>query len=159
MKLELKHIAPYLPYGLKVQCVRHWIEYGEQHILELNGIANNNGCQWQYEFRHKEDLRFVDINAKFKPVLRPLSQLNIEIEHNGEKFVPINKLVEIYNSSAEDTDLCRIDFHNIGGFTLYGLVTDTSFEVSMPLYIYDKVFEWNFDVFGLIEQELAVELK
>ena len=40
-----------------------------------------------------EDEFYVDID-KFKPILHPLSDLNKEIEHNGERFVPLRRLLE-----------------------------------------------------------------
>lgn len=40
-----------------------------------------------------EDEFYVDID-RFKPILHPLSDLNKEIEHNGERFVPLRRLLE-----------------------------------------------------------------
>lgn len=140
MNLEIKHLAPYLPYGLKVQCKRHWIKYGEQHTLEVNGIAKSD--EWQYEFYNGGNLMFADITAKgFKPILRPLSQLTETIEHNGEKFVPYHRLLEylIYKSY----DGVRLYQNRINTNTLYW--SDAQ-----------MLFEWHFDVFGLIENNLAI---
>ena len=73
MKLELKHLAGYLPYKLK-------------------GIMYYGGC-----VREDVELGLMDIpvwlNGSYpiKPILRPLSDLTKEIEANGEKFVPIQK--------------------------------------------------------------------
>lgn len=52
-----------------------------------------------------EDEFYVDIE-KFKPILHPISELINEIEHKGERFVPIVKLAELRMSSALyiDTD-------------------------------------------------------
>lgn len=67
MKLELKHLAAYLPYELKMYyetllgVKRHW-------ILRCGTISEA-------------------IVYQNKPILRPLSDLTKEIEVNGEKFV------------------------------------------------------------------------
>lgn len=115
MKLELKHIAPYLPYGLK------FIYSNTEYTL----LSSNLSC-FEYQFS--------------KPILRPLSDLTKEIEHNGEKFVPIEKmgLTKFYPYPKQDIEdlqrwpilceYCRVEF----------------------------LFMWHFDVFGLIEQGLAV---
>ena len=55
-KLELKHLAPYLPYGLKM--------YSEN-------LKGDNVYQWKLKPEHIEDaLAFQN-----KPILRPLSDL------------------------------------------------------------------------------------
>jgi len=76
MELKLKHLAPYLPYNLKMYCVPQQNEY---FIESLTGI----------------DLDCIRIDGKieyfpteYKPILRPLSDLTKEIEVNGEKLIP-----------------------------------------------------------------------
>ena len=76
MKLELKHLAPYLPYGLKMKLLNFPFD-GHIRILELD-------CG--------HDFHFYLQNNYVRPFLRPLSDLTKEIEVNGERFVPIIKL-------------------------------------------------------------------
>lgn len=150
MKLELKHLAPYLPYGLKMQCRRHFIIYGEVHILPLNGISKN--IDWQLELiKPNDDLAFIGINEKgFKPILRPLSDLTKEIEHNGEKFVPTKWLLEnshVFNYSKEDME------------TLIGMLLHVFSDVdALPQRVFNKLIEWKFDVFYLISNGLAIDI-
>lgn len=137
MELELKHIAPYLPYRVE--------------IYELNVDGRNT-------FTLDIDLLMaMQIGGfeYFKPILRPMSDL-IEDCINGE--CPLNIIKERYNELNEER-IQSVEFHNIGGVTLYGMLTDDSYEVSMPLWAYDMLFSWHFDVFGLIDAGLAVELK
>ena len=76
----------------------------------------------------------------FKPILRPLSDLTTEIEINGIKFVPINILNYI-----SDIHL-RIN-GEIEGFS------------GIPVYDdFQKLFKWHFDVFGLIDAGLAIDI-
>lgn len=51
-----------------------------------------------------------------------------------------------------------LGFHNLNGITLFGLETDESFEVAIPYFMYQKLFKWHFDVHGLIEKGLAINL-
>jgi hypothetical protein len=67
-QLTLEHLAPYLPYGLKI--LNGWGD-----IKKLN-----------YSYLDDENNGFIN---HVKPILRPLSDLTEEIEHNGVKFVPI----------------------------------------------------------------------
>lgn len=97
MRLELKHLAPYLPYGLKV--------LANQRQRTLHGISQDvaylyyNGLK-PYFFK------------EFKPILRPLSDLTKEIEVNGERFVPFKWLG--WNNCLDLRDIIEDkDFQNI----------------------------------------------
>lgn len=128
-KLTLREIAPYLPYGLKM------IFEKSGKIIELSGI----------ELSESEKLIFIHKNAffestkwNFKPILRPLSDLTKEIEHNGEKFVPIKKL------GINKMWLGINDYH----IHVY----------NQPYSEVQQLLEWHFDIFGLIEAGLAIDI-
>lgn len=73
MKLELKHIAPYLPYGLNFQCLD--VESGEWEIVGLSKIDLVNET---LEIGNID----VDISemkdSNIKLILRPLSEFSKE---------------------------------------------------------------------------------
>lgn len=98
-ELKLEHLAPYLPYGLKVSV--------------------NEG------------------KLQYRPILRPLSDLTKEIDHNGERFVPQSKM-------------SHLDLEWL--ITSKNLIMKTNYEDVL------KLLEWNFDVFGLIDQGLAIDI-
>lgn len=78
----------------------------------------------------------------FKPILHPLSDLTKEIEHNGEKFVPIHWFDENFD-------------HN----EAFPLVLNSRGIVEMKHWNeFQKLFEWHFDIFGLIENYLAIDV-
>lgn len=113
MKLELKHLAAYLPYELSF----YWEDYqGDQKtpwVLKASSIE------------------FVLANQN-KPILRPLSDLTKEIEINEKKFVP------------------KIELEKIGTIPL-----------SISYYYHsqiEKLLKWHFDIYGLIEQGLAIDI-
>ena len=72
------------------------------------------------------------------PHLRPLSQLTEEITHNGDTFVPIEYL-DMY---AED---------------LRVMIKHDVMQANMRWHDAQKLVEWHFDVFNLIEHNLAIE--
>ena len=77
-----------------------------------------------------------------KLILRPLSDLTKEIEVNGERFVPIDWLEKNIPPSKKHSNT----------------VTFTNGYIEMCYYVeYQKLFEWHFDVFGLIPQGLAID--
>lgn len=117
MRLELKHLAPYLPYRLMVQYKPHFSD--DFKIKEL--------CTTSVAFSlHKQD----------KPILRPLSDLTKEIEVNGEKFVPI----EEFEKAGYIFPLNEDNFHNL------------------PFGIVNILLKWHFDIYGLIENDLAIDI-
>lgn len=130
MKLELKHIAPYLPYELKVLDEKgepddNIFILGSVSIHEM--VSDNNG---------NIEILFTEI----KPILRPLSYLTKEIEVNGEKFVPQQEYsylrfeeISNYKGGQNVMNFIQVREQNI-------------------------LFELHFDVFGLIDENLAIDI-
>lgn len=119
MKLELKHLAPYLPYGIQIETV----------ILAYTG----NPPEPSHDEYGSTELTLKNIEQHlkygFRPILRPLSDLE---KHSPEL---------------------------IGEFNLNGLpkkemdcVAGCSYEFVIEL------FKRHFDVFGLIEKGLAIDI-
>lgn len=129
-KLTLQHLAPYLPYEPSMQVMR---EDGSADNITLNPskiilIVNGYYCGTE------------------KLILRPLSELTKEIEHNGEGFVPAEYLTAQYGSYST---VCEWIYLYRRG------VKDIS---EAPYVVLKKLFEWHFDVFGLIESGLAIDI-
>lgn len=110
MKLELKHLAPYLPYGLKIGAVKDF-----EGIREVNG---SNNCS-----------KYVNIDAvvrlQYKPILRPLSDLD---KVNG--FSLSDMITHGYHNpfwQPENFDvkyLMHLDFEKLTSwhFDIFGLI-------------------------------------
>lgn len=185
-KLELKHLASYLPYGVKV--------IHEDEIKEIHGIINDeiylsyNDIGTDNNYCFAEDIILI---------LRPLSQLTTEIEHEGEKFVPIielykysnkynynnnidyefvdswgaGKILKVYHNK-EKTSYTEFIFSNLSfrkdrtynkGSNCFGFDLPHSIVSADEIYhqykLFDKLLEWHFDIYGLIDKNLAIELK
>lgn len=120
-----------LPYKLIFR-----IEYGSTNqptgIYKMSGVYETSVVEgFNYDNNVKTD--------KLKPILRPLSDLIKQIEHEGEKFVPIEKLRN--TSGIYDTNL---------GVQIY---LD---ELRTESFL--KLIEWHFDVAGLIEKGEAIDV-
>ena len=164
-KLELKHLAPYLPYG-------------------LNGIHGDKRIDF-----NSANIWVFTLNAK--PIFRPLSDLTKEIEHNGEKFVPmevIGKLIDnrcchLYTDDTDEnlfdvygwdqrtscscpfpdcdcgkydrTFILKYDSENIYFYSDTYFDGDPDCEAGTEIYssynYIQKLFEWHFNVFNLPE--------
>ena len=137
MKLEIKHIAPYLPYGLKAKILDYKSDYVGREIDSIIGIHqwSNDGNLWSV-------LTLGGAKPspeRTKPLLRPISQLYKKIEINGEFFIPMEKLSKAFRY----TDLFYFDMNNL---------------LQNPYDVVKKLLEFNFDIFGLIEAGLAIEI-
>jgi len=79
-------------------------------------------------------------------ILRPLSDLTKEIEHNGERFDPEFRIRDIYGEyySISKAQLFDFNWENILN--------------KLPFVIVKQLLEWHFDVFGLIEQGDAIDI-
>ena len=104
MRLELKHLAPYLPYD--IGCV---IPLGYHRTLDVNIL----------QIMIKEN--FFKCYLK----LRPLSDLTKEIEHNGESFVPIDYLEDMIDFSCgyERIEYWKVQQLIEWHFDVFGLIS------------------------------------
>lgn len=139
-KLTIKHLAPYLPYKLKmIYAKKEGYPEGER-IRELS--LNN--------------YKYLVTKYKRKPILRPLSDLVKEIEHNGEKLV----LAEwIDKNIRNNVDIYKPLNTN---YPIELSIETENYSQEIDLYdgytIIQKLFEYHFDVFGLIENNLAINI-
>jgi len=131
MKLELKYLAGYLPYDLNTRYL-------------LSNVVNID--QFMDELRYK---KLTAANCDFvlqfcKPILRPLSDLTKKIEVNGEKFVPIIKL--------------NLDYDWSDNISIYDFSTITGLNMEDIYFVTDSLLEWHFDIYGLIDAGLAIDI-
>jgi len=138
--MELKHLAAYLPYGVKVDLTRK--NYERKNVKLFGSVFGYNETTKEYWIL-KEGVTYAI--EHIKPNLRPLSDLTKEIEENGEKFVPLNEILncEYYGSSDLKYMVLNNNFYSIKGL---GYET------------FQKLLEWKFDVFGLIEKGEAIDI-
>jgi hypothetical protein len=136
MKLEPKHIFAYLPYKVQVSKI-HILNIGK---CEGNGIGSINHI-------------LSTKSGQYKMWLHPLSDLTKEIEVNGEKFIPIKILENI---------VYGINIYKPTNYPLELTVMTCDYSQEIDYYngylIVQKLCEWHFDVFGLIDAGLVVDI-
>lgn len=179
-ELELKHLAPYLPYGLKLQYV---VREKVEQIGIMKSISHNedetNPTRVSISAMYNEEHIWM-----FKPLLRPLSQLTQEIEHNGENFVPLEVIARMIEPEYILIDKSTFDFNVINesigydqvfqlryktDYDNYKMVVMLNFhekekcfwhtERIIPFSCIEKLLEWHFDIHNLIKNNLAIEIK
>ena len=139
MKKE-EFLAMSLPYGLK-GIVKGKENLCGSFIYKLYSCnCETNVVELVGETNFKTD--------KFKPILHPLSDLIKEIEHNGEKFIPLHKLLE--NSGFNLSKMTETEILNY---------KDVSINTDL-LGIKDAMYliGIHFDIFDLISKNEAIDV-
>lgn len=145
MKLELKHLAGYLPYGLKFISRN---DFGSQWLLIGIKIDEKFPLEPTLLSERKDYKNTINIwSRNAKPILHSLSDLTKEIEVNGEKFVP----ADIINNDF---------FWDYVSNNMRALVKDECYILVgyLPALVVDKLLEWHFDIYGLIDEGLAIDI-
>lgn len=140
-KLTIQELAAYLPWevevkdstGLKLKWILHpykdyldSLSYGEFISLENFIIENESSSETH------------------KLLLYPLSHLTKEIEHKGEKFVPIDFIEYKYYTQNWSDQLIRC-------------IEDERWVFHLDYSLILHLHEWHFDTFGLIGRGKAID--
>lgn len=148
MKLELKHLAPYLPYGLRV----HYSGLSDDDVSgEFTVIAYHvgNGISLIDDSALEEgDLSesfYLDYDFPIKPILRPLSSMIEKESDELEDIIGCNFYIYASGNGIEIEDIIIDPW---GGQSVLRMETLNR--------IYEWLFAHHFDVFNLIENNLAI---
>lgn len=132
-KLKLEYLAPYLHYKLLF-----FVDFkdGETSALELEGLTNSEIFLDGYDSNYNND------NAK--PILRPMRDIS--------NYIDELQLVDSFHTHYCHTTN-TIKLYPDGGFdnVEWAYLTDN-------YILLNKLFELHFDIFGLIEKGLAVDI-
>lgn len=135
-RLELKHIAPYLPYGLKVLRDSNT----EKDISEIDGLFINGAIHLKKTNR----IDYFHFFPYIKPILLPLSKLSIE-----EKIV-IGRILY-----GDNTLHKAFAVDSAESWIRKGMRPVMSLQTALDVTEY--LFSIHADVFNLVEQGLAID--
>jgi hypothetical protein len=96
----------------------------------------------------KDDMPVDYFIDEIKPLLRPLSDIDKEIEFDGIKFIPYDTLKSFVSEKqwfkiCSSIDLDGGEYSNLG---------------DMPYWWTKTILQWHFDVHGLIKKGLAIDI-
>ena len=133
MELTVNHLTPYLPYGLKLQYIVRdkVISTGIMKSISHNDFETH---PTRVNINYQEDEHIW----MYKPILRSLSKITEEINHDNQVFIPLDTL---------DMDFLQFEYFH----------SNKVLDLSKVTYLdVVRLLSWHFDVFGLIEQNLAI---
>ena len=129
MKLEIRHLTSYLPYGLNIKDVKHGSVFEALHFITT---PNQDFSLFKGNFDQLIKDKYL------KPILFPLSSLTKEITINGKTFVP-KKLILDSAKFHSEVPICVID----NDYRLWNV------------FEYEILLSLKFDIYNLIEKGLA----
>lgn len=163
-KLELKHISPYLPYGLKVKWGTRVIKMNTGQGSSRHWIGISSLLKWyNSEMIEKPTILLRPLSDLVKPMpsgeipLVELAKIEGVISGNGEYEITIKDDTAILNVGFF---VFEVDIDNDAGFCVY--TNRGNQEVDLPVSNQVKLWEYlfanHFDVYSLIPDNLAVDI-
>lgn len=137
MKLELKHLTPYLPY--RVEIYQPNVDGRNTFTLDVEGLRIMEVQGFEY----------------FKPILRPMSSLTKELYYELSGKSESYSFGFWYGKHNGDNDKREYIYHS-GYTSRQYFLCDGYGQFSYKMM--DFFFKNHFDVFGLIPAGLATEL-
>ena len=161
MKLELKHIAPYLPYGLTVKNENGYNCKISNIIVEYSDLVCIN------EYGEDDTLHISDI----KPILRPLTSIKWEEARELLSIVvdddvigcidieasALENKVKIISCTPYGEDKIVIDNYDSDIKAYYECYNGQIYSYPVTYQAFQYLLKNHFDIFGLIEAGLAIE--
>lgn len=130
MKLETKHLAPYLPYNLKCEVLNSG---EEKEIGEMIAVYDDNSACFGNIIESEKGFEYI------KPILKPM----LDFETYFAKIFETNKEIKEYLNA---------------GFITIDKDMLTYKPECMPFGVVQLAFKHHFDIFGLIEKGLAIDI-
>jgi hypothetical protein len=135
-KIELKHIAPYLPYNLKYCRVSKSVVTLKNEVKEMGVVSTTGNIH-----NINNNLLGDYTNVSYLPILKPLSDLT-----NEELRLAMNKVEFISHIDWTTTER-------------EGIIKRYSYDRwlnDIPYVIIQYLFSKHYDVFDLIKKGLAI---
>ncbi len=148
MKLEIKHLAPYLPYGLKAEMLDYQRDYVGKKNDTIVGIHqwDKSGKLWSLLTEGGSKPSF----DKIKPILRPLSNLQKGF-HKDFDEVLFDENNYVFTDELGIRATPSIELF-IGDGCNNTIIFDSVIE------IYNLLLKHHFDIFRLIQKGLAIDI-
>lgn len=153
MKLEIKHLAPYLP---NQPFIYFGVLAGYEMIYPVLGYQPHKILT--YEDGNRGNRIWMDLEQfqYHRLVLHPLSSLTKPITHKGETFVP-TEWFEIGDDQGEAVDYGKYNIKVISSLEAiakHNIHHDIQY---LPYGVVQKLHEWHIDTENLIGGNLAID--
>ncbi len=135
-ELKPEQLYGYLPFKLMAEVGITGAT--QMRIVEITPEIIYDKYQHDIDYEGQNDYQMI-----IKPILHPLPDLTKPIQHNGEKFVPDQILQKYVDANNGLLKYKKQDVYDLN---------------SCEYWIVEKLFEWKFDIHGLINAGLAIDV-
>lgn len=149
-KLTLEQIQNYLAYDVNVLLESPCFMDG-RNMMKIVGRLNFDMIDEVVLVEKTQKDRYESSLEYIKLILRPLSDLTKEIEINGERFVPMN--IFWLECGGGLSNMAEESFKQ----QYYDNIVYTPID-SLAHGTVKNLIKWHFDVFGLIDKGLAIDI-
>ena len=126
MKLEIKHLAPYLPHRINL-AYTHTNKVGQiSNIYSIGAGYDNEDIKISIDYSDGEHIWM------YKPILRPLSDLT---KGDWDKIFTTDDIDDILTIFQSDKSMDCVEY-----------------------YLVNILLSYHFDIFGLVEEGLALDI-
>lgn len=140
--IELKRLAPYLPYELRCQVTEKDAKGSDPEIAVLKAIYTNNTYVFYDLVESHKGFRSV------KPILHPLSDLENMFESDTFEIKEFAEYVGGDWCDIYDDAIIHIAENIHTGINI----------LALPYHLTEWLILLHFDVFGLIKEGLAIDI-
>lgn len=144
-------LAMSLPFNTIV-CVKYTHKPDISEYEDLIGLLDGRVITGETE----EDDPLLPI-SDYRVILHPLSDLTKEIEHKGEKFVPLEILCDIYGAKFDRPYINERSAGFVYGFSAKDVLNVKNM-IENKFWQIHKLIEWHFDLFGGINSGDAIDV-
>jgi len=151
-RITINDLSPYLPYNIMVNYL-DCLEDNEYLTAYLTGLQKHDGVETTYKrkingvngdlipWRGHNSVKKLEV----KPILRPLSDIDNIITHNGESFRPLEVLNNVTSKEYLFGTYLTLDI-SFNGYSLFSSYQHVQ-----------KLLEWHFDIWDLCKRGLAIK--
>jgi hypothetical protein len=147
MKLQIKHLAPYLPYDLNVVCLDKGVTFFNKQISIHSFRISKNFVHNTYQLIYRNEGVCME---NIKPILRPRSDLKKGFHKDFDELL-FDENNYVYTDEIGIKATPSIELF-IGDGCNNTIIFNSVIE------IYNLLLKHHFDVFGLIEKDLAINI-
>ena len=150
MELELKHLAPYLPYGLEILEITKGNFECDPNNEDKELLTDRNVSR----FIGKKPYRCLSQ----KPILRPLSNLTLDVINKFYVNKAENGIILRKYITPKTMEITLTATYKMMGDSFTDFIISQNSIINTDYWLVELLLKHHYDVFGLIEKGLAIDI-
>jgi hypothetical protein len=156
-RLELKHLTPYLPYHLEIQVAGEFLDddpEGLPRIFTMVGILDGEVIRNKKGYISNVEEEIEDVF----PILRPLSDLTLDVINKFYENKAENGIILRNYITPTTMEITLTATYKMMGDAFTDFIISRNSIIDTDYWLVELLLKHHFDVFGLIEKGLAIDI-